>query len=75
MVDVRHNAVQDFILLRSEGHSSESHIENHVSSRVLHNSFEVSIIQVEVVSDDVDDVAVFLGALADELLVDPLVTN
>ena len=73
LVDVGDDAVEDLTIEGLEGDNGEAYVEDHVASGVLDNALQVAILEIEVVLDDVDDVAVLLDALANELLVDPVV--
>ena len=71
-VNVANDAVEDFVVLRLECNDGEPDVEDDIASRVLDDSFEIALVKVQLVPDDVDDEAVLLGALANMLLVDLL---
>ena len=70
-VDVAHDTVEYLIRVRLERNDREAHIENNVASGVLHDTLEVAFLRVEMILDNVNDVAEFLSALANELLINP----
>ena len=71
-VDGVDHAVEDLTFRRFECDYIKPYVEDHIATRVLDNTLKVIILGIKVVSNDVDDVAKFLGAHADELLVYPL---
>ena len=69
-VDAVDHAVKDLVIDWLECDDVKPSLENDISGRILHNSFEVVLV-VQMVLPNVNDVTKFLSTLTDEELVDP----